>query len=195
MGKNKRGMQTCDEERTLKRWLSREHGSLLKTCVCRRCEAWSEPFPVSHYEDTILVFILNFFVEKGVTIAASWLPQGCKSLSCPVSLLKSLLVKAGALGKHVLCSFRKGSSESFAPQISPGLTPLLELAFCKLWLILLTCPSQTLLTDTACTPFALGVLPSLPRRVFLIIFSRLMEPGDPGSMHAYIERPIAKKCF
>ena len=65
----------------------------------------------------------------------------------------------------------------FAPQISPGLTPLLELAFCKLWLILLTCPSQILLTDTACTPFALGVLPSLPRRVFLIIFFRLMEPG------------------
>jgi len=35
-----------------------------------------------------------------------------------------------------------------------------------------------LLPDTACIPFALGVLPSLPRRVFLIIFSRLMELGD-----------------
>ena len=103
-----------------------------------------------------------------------------KSLSCPVSLLKSLLVKAGSLGKHVpvFRSFKKGSSEKFSPQISPGLTPLLELAFCKLWLILLTCPSQILLPDTACIPFALGVLPSLPRRVFLIIFSRLMELGD-----------------
>ena len=49
-----------------------------------------------------------------------------------------------------------------------------------LWLILLTCPSQILLPDTACIPFALGVLPSLPRRVFLIIFSRLMELGDRG---------------
>jgi len=88
------------------------------------------------------------------------------SLSCPVSLLKFLLVKAGSLGKHVpvFRSFKKGSSEKFSPQISPGLTPLLELAFCKLWLILLTCPSQILLTDTACTPLALGVLPSLPRR-------------------------------
>jgi hypothetical protein len=40
-----------------------------------------------------------------------------KSLSCPVSLLKSLLVKAGALGKHVpvFRSFRKGSSEKFCP--------------------------------------------------------------------------------
>ena len=68
--------------------------------------------------------------------------------------------------------------KNLAPQISPGLTPLLELVFCELWLILLTCPSQILLTDTACIPFALWVLPSLPRRVFLIIFSRLMEPGD-----------------
>jgi hypothetical protein len=118
-----------------------------------------------------------------------------KSLSCPVSLLKSLLVKAGSLGKHVpvFRSFKK----SFAPQVSPGLTPLLKLAFCKLWLILLTCPSQILLPDTACIPFALGVLPSLPRRVFLIIFSRLMELGDlPGqAMHAYIERPIANKLL
>jgi hypothetical protein len=109
-----------------------------------------------------------------------------KSLSCPVSLLKPLLVKAGFLGKHfpVFRSFKKGSSKKNAPQISPGLTPLLELAFCKLWQILLTCPSQNLLTDTACTPFALGVLPSLPRRLFLIIYSRLVEPGDPG--HARI---------
>ena len=46
--------------------------------------------------------------------------------------------------------------KNLAPQISPGLTPLLKLAFCKLWQILLTCPSQILLTDTACTLFALG---------------------------------------
>ena len=48
---------------------------------------------------------------------------------------------------------------------------MLELAFCKLWLILLTHLLLILLTDTACNPFALGVLPSLPRRVFLIINS------------------------
>ena len=96
-----------------------------------------------------------------------------KSLSCPVSLLNSLLVKAGALGKHISVFRSSGRVllKSFAPQISPGLTPLLKLAFCKLWLILLTCPSQIILMDTACTPFTLGVLPSLPRRVFLIIFS------------------------
>jgi hypothetical protein len=41
-----------------------------------------------------------------------------------------------------------------------------------------------------------------PRRVFLIIFSRLMELGDLGlspghlqAMHAYIERPIANKLL
>jgi len=106
-----------------------------------------------------------------------------KSLSCPVSLLKSLLVKAGSLGKHVpvFRSFKKGFLKSVAPQISPCPSPLLELAFCKLWLILLTCPSQILLTDRACTPFALGVLPSLLRRVFLIIFpgswSLKIKPG------------------
>ena len=40
-----------------------------------------------------------------------------KSLSCPVSLLESLLVKAGSLGKHVpvFRSFKKGSSEKFCP--------------------------------------------------------------------------------
>jgi hypothetical protein len=102
-----------------------------------------------------------------------------ESLSCPVSLLKSLLVKAGSLGKHVPVFAPSGRVllKSFALQISPGLTPLLELAFCKLWLIPLTCPSQILLPDTACISFALGV-PSLPRRVFLIIISRLMELGD-----------------
>ena len=44
-----------------------------------------------------------------------------KSLSCPVSLLKSLLVKAGSLGKHVpvFRSFRKGSSEKFCPSNQP----------------------------------------------------------------------------
>ena len=55
----------------------------------------------------------------------------------------------------------------------------------------------------------------MPRRVFLIIFFRLMEPGDLGfsylshgawrskglvtylsqAMHAYIERPIANKLL
>jgi hypothetical protein len=97
-----------------------------------------------------------------------------KSFSCPVSLLKSLLVKAGSLGKHVPV-FRK----SFAPQISPGLPPLLELAFCKLWLILLTCPSQILLTDTACTPFSLssGGATLVAKEGVPDNFFRRMEPG------------------
>ena len=100
----------------------------------------------------------------------------------------------------VLCDMTSIGEHAFL--ICPGLTPLLELAFCKLWLILLTCPSQFLLPDTACIPFALGVLPLFPRRVFLIIFSRLMELGDLGlspghlqAMHAYIERPIANKLL
>jgi len=44
-----------------------------------------------------------------------------KSLSCPVSLLKSLLVKAGSLGKHVpvFRSFRKGSFAKFCPSNQP----------------------------------------------------------------------------
>jgi len=44
-----------------------------------------------------------------------------KSLSCPVSLLKSLLVKAGSLGKHVpvFRSFKKSSSEKFCPSSQP----------------------------------------------------------------------------
>ena len=44
-----------------------------------------------------------------------------KSLSCPVSLLKSLLVKAGSLGKQVpvFRSFRKGSSVKFCPSNQP----------------------------------------------------------------------------
>jgi len=44
-----------------------------------------------------------------------------KSLSCPVSLLKSLLVKAGSLGKHVpvFRSFNKGSFEKFCPSNQP----------------------------------------------------------------------------
>ena len=44
-----------------------------------------------------------------------------KSLSCPVSLLKSWLVKAGSLGKHVPVyhSFKKGFSEKFCPSNQP----------------------------------------------------------------------------
>jgi len=44
-----------------------------------------------------------------------------KSLSCPVALLESLLVKAGSLGKHVAVfrSFREGSSEKFCPTNQP----------------------------------------------------------------------------
>ena len=93
---------------------------------------------------------------------------------------KILVGESRYLGKHPFPFFAPSGRvllKSFAPQISPGLTPLLKLAFCKLWLIPLTCPSQILLPDTACISFALGV-PSLPRRVFLIIISRLMELGD-----------------
>jgi hypothetical protein len=44
-----------------------------------------------------------------------------KSLSCPVSLLKSLLVKARSLGRHVpfFRSFKKSSSEKFCPSSKP----------------------------------------------------------------------------
>jgi len=116
------------------------------------------------------------------------------------SLSPKILVGEGRIPGQARSRFFAPSGrvllKSFAPQISPGLTPLLELAFCKLWLILLTYPSQILLTDTACIPFALGVLPSLPKRVFLIIFSRLMELGDLARPRTHTLRGLLPiNCF
>ena len=76
---------------------------------------------------------------------------------------------------------------------------MLELAFCKLWLILLTCPSQILLTDTACTLFALG-----PNEAATLvakegvpdhIFQAHRAWRSSQARHAYIERPVANKLL
>jgi hypothetical protein len=117
-----------------------------------------------------------------------------KSLSCPVSLLNSLLVKAGALGKHISVFRSSGRVllKSFAPQINPGLTPLLELALCKLWLILLTCPSH-ILTDRYgqhslhSGGATLVAKEDVPDQIFQAHGAWRLQ-----AMHAYIERPIAK---
>jgi len=90
-----------------------------------------------------------------------------KSLSCPVSLLKSLLVKAGSLDKHVPVF---AVLKNFAPQISPGLTPLL-----------------TLLTPLLTLVAKEGV----PDHIFQAHGAWRFSQA----MHANIERPIAIKLL
>jgi len=99
---------------------------------------------VRFYSSHMEIFLAkrkNDQFRSGSVVCIAW----GKSLYFLPSLSLKILVGEGrisgqarSLGKHVFRSFKKGSSEKFAPQISPGLIPLLELAFCKLWLILLT---------------------------------------------------------
>jgi hypothetical protein len=75
---------------------------------------------VRFYSSHMEIFLAKRKNDQFLSCSVVCIARG-KSLSCPVSLLKSLLVKAGSLGKHVpvFCSFKKGSSEKFCPSNQP----------------------------------------------------------------------------
>jgi hypothetical protein len=121
-----------------------------------------------------------------------------KSLSCPVSLFKSLLVKAGSLGKHVpdFRSFKKGSSDKFCPSNQPW-----SYSFARARVL-------QALADSAHMSFA-GFTDRYNLHSFRSGGATLVaKEGVPDhisqahgvrrssqAMHAYIERPIANKLL
>ena len=75
---------------------------------------------VKFYSSHIKIFLAKRKNDQFLSCSVVCIARG-KSLSCPVSLLKFLLVKAESLGKHVpvFRSFRKGSYEKFCPSNQP----------------------------------------------------------------------------
>jgi hypothetical protein len=90
-------------------------GFLRYNCACQ-ISANEVRFYYSHME----IFLAKRKNDQFCSGSVICIARG-KLLSCPVSLLKSLLVKAGSLGKHVpvFRSFRKGSSEKFCLSNQP----------------------------------------------------------------------------
>ena len=111
------------------------------------------------------------------------------------SLSPKILVGKGRIPGQARSRF-SSSSEKFCPSSQPW-----SYSFARARVLQALADSAHMsftdfTPDTACTPFALGVLPSLPRRVFLIIFSRLMEPGDLARPCTHTLRGILPiNCF
>jgi len=121
-----------------------------------------------------------------------------KSLSCPVSLLKSLLVKAGSLGKHVpvFRSFKKSSSEKFCPSSQPW-----SYSFARARVLQALADSAHMSFADFTDRYGLHSLRSggatlvAKEGVPDHIFQAHGAWRSSQAMHAYIERPIANKLL
>ena len=121
-----------------------------------------------------------------------------KSLSCPVSLLKSLLVKAGSLGKHVpfFRSFRKGSSEKFCPSNQPW-----SYSFARARVLQALADSAHMSFADFTARYGLHSLRSEGATLVAKegvpdhIFQAHGAWRSSQAMHAYIERPTANKLL
>jgi len=117
-----------------------------------------------------------------------------KSLSCPVSLLKSLLVKVGSLGKHgpVFRSFRKGSSEKFCPSNQPW-----SYSFARARVLQAMADSAHMSFADFTDRYGLHSLRSGGANLVAKegVPDHIFQAHGGQAMHAYIERPIANKLL